>query len=75
MFPQPLPGVTTWAQPGKAVYLADNLTRESVRIGAYDASLPGNENKMAPCAEGLKTLGTAFLNRCMQHESEWVRID
>ena len=75
MFPQPLPGVTTWAQPGKAVYLADNLTRESVRIGAYDASLPGNENKMAPCAEGLKTLGTAFLKRCMQHESEWVRID
>ena len=55
--------------------MMDNLTRESVRIGAYDASLPGFENKMALHADGLTTTGTAFLKRCLLHGSEWVRID
>ncbi|MGN1121614.1 MAG: hypothetical protein ACI4RV_04540, partial [Eubacteriales bacterium] len=39
LFPRKLPGVTTWAEQGKAVYMADNLTLNSVKIGTYDASL------------------------------------
>ena len=75
LFPQALPGVTTWAEPGRAVYLADNRTRERVRIGRYDASRPGNENKMVLCPDGLQDHGVSFLNRCIQDESEWIRVD
>ena len=75
LFPQRLPGITTWAEPGRAVYLADNLTRESVTIGTYDASLPGMENKMVLNPDGLRDRGVSFLDRCIQNESEWICID
>lgn len=74
LFPQKLPGITTWAEPKKAVYLSDNLTGESVRIGTYDDSLPGCENKMTPNSDGL-AVGISFLNRCIQSDSEWFTID
>lgn len=75
LFPQPLPGITTWAEPRKAVYLTDNRTRETVEIGRYRDSLPGIENKMVLCSDALAALGIPVLNRCMQGESEWVTID
>lgn len=75
LLPQKLPGITTWAEPGKAVYLEDNLTLERVKIGTYDAALPGCENKMVLLPDGLRTYGTAFLDRCIPNESEWVSLD
>lgn len=73
--PEPLPGVTTWADPGKAVYLQEENTGRETVIGRFDPTLPGMENKMQPVSRGLQTLGVDALGRCVQHPSPWVRVD
>lgn len=70
-----LPGITTWAEPRRAVYMRDNTSGETVQIGIYDESLPGTENKMRPLTENIDTVGVQFLNRCTEAEGEWVSID
>ena len=75
LFPNPLPGITTWAEPGKAVYLKENSTGKTVQIGIYDNSIPGEGNKMLPCPEGFHELGIASLQRCAEMDSEWISID
>lgn len=42
--PYPIPGITTWAEPGKAVYLRENTTGQTTCIGLYDESLPSEEH-------------------------------
>ena len=44
-----LPGLTTWAQPGRAVYLKENITGRTAVIGRFDPALPGPAPKTA-CA-------------------------
>lgn len=73
--PEPLPGVTTWADPGSAVYLREENTGRETVIGRFDPTLPGLENKMQPVSRGLQTLGVDALGRCVQHPSPWVRVD
>ena len=73
--PEPLPGVTTWADPGKAVYLREESTGRKTVIGRFDPTLPGLENKMQPVLPGLQALGVDALGRCVQHPSPWVRVD
>ena len=75
LFPDSLPGVTTWAEPGKAVYLRDNATGRTARIGVYDGSLSGTANQMRICPEGFRGLGNAALQRCAEAQGEWVSID
>ena len=75
LFSKPLPGITTWAEPGKAVYLRENSTGRSIQVGIYDGSLPGVQNKMRLCTEGFHTLGNASLQRCAETDSEWISID
>ena len=57
LFPEKLPGITTWAEPKKAVYLRENLTGETVQVGAFDPALPGPENRMVLLQDGFTTLG------------------
>lgn len=73
--PEPLPGVTTWADPGKAVYLREENTGRETAIGRFDPTLPGLENKMQPVSRGLQTLGVDALGRCLQQSGSWVRVD
>ena len=73
--PEPLPGVTTWADPGKAVYLREENTGRETVIGCFDPTLPGMETKMQPVSRGLQTLGVNALRRCVQHPSPWVQVD
>lgn len=73
--PEPLPGVTTWADPGKAVYLREENTGRETVIGRFDPTLPGLENKMQPVLPGLQALGVGAMRRCVQHPSPWVRVD
>ena len=73
--PQPLPGITTWAEPKKAVFLRENLTTHVEEIGVFDPFLPGPENRMAPVFDGFIHLGVPALRRCAAAESEWVTID
>ena len=75
LFPDPLPGITTWAEPCKAVYMKDNVSGASVKIAGYDDSIQGTKLKMVLCGEELTSFGVPALNRCIQNEWEWVSID
>lgn len=75
LFPQPLPGLTTWAQPGKAVYLKENISGQTLQVGVYDAAMPGAENKMVLQSDGFLSLGVPALKRCMECDSDWISID
>ena len=67
--------MTTWAEPRQAVYLKDNLSGETVQVGAFDASLPGPGNQMALLQDGFTTLGVPALDRCLASPSPWITID
>ena len=75
LFPEPLPGLTTWAKPKQAVYLRDNCSRETVQVGIFDATLPGPGNQMVLLQDGFTSLGVATLERCMESDSPWISID
>ena len=75
LFPENLPGITSWAEPRKAAFLMDNTTKETARIGVYDETLSGFENKMVSCMEGFETVGIPALRRSVLQAGEWVRID
>ena len=75
LFPEKQPGLTTWAEPKKAVYLRENMSGEAVQVGAYDASLPGPGNQMVLLQDGFSNLGVPALVRCMAAESPWIAID
>ena len=75
LFPEPCSGLTTWAEPGKSVYLKENGTDTVVRVGTFDPELPGTENRMVPYPEGFLALGVPALRRCMTGSGVWVSID
>ena len=75
LFPDKMPGLTTWAEPGKAVYLRDNLSGEQAQVGVFDPSLPGTENRMRPLHRGFATLGVSALERCVESGSPWITLD
>ena len=75
LFPNALPGLTTWAKPKQSVYLQDNCSGETVQAGIFDASLPGPGNQMVLLQDGFTSLGIPVLERAMESESQWVSID
>lgn len=75
LFSENLPGITTFAEPQKAVYLKENLTDKKVQVGFYDAGIEGSENKMVLNSDGFVSLGVPTLKRCAESNSAWVTID
>ena len=75
LFPEKLPGITTWAEPKQAVYLRENITGQTVQVGAFDPSLPGPGNQMVLLPDGFTTLGIPALYRCGESDSQWITID
>ena len=71
----PVPGVTTWAEPGQAVYLRENISEETVQVGRFDPLLPGRENRMRPLPEGFQEAGVRMLGRLAEQEGKWASID
>lgn len=66
------PHLTTFAVKGEGVYLKDGA--RTIRVGVYDGSLPGTENKMRPVPEGFAE-GVLALERLAQSDSPWVGVD
>lgn len=75
LFPNPLPGITTWAVPKSAVYLKENSTDNITQVGLYDATLAGSENKMKLCGNGFINLGIDVLSNALLSNSDWISID
>lgn len=70
-----LPGVTTWAEPGRAVYLRENGSGASAAVGVFDPGRPGPENRMRPVEEAFRTFGTETLARAGAAAGEWASVD
>lgn len=75
LFPQPMPGLTSYVVPEDGVYMKENLSGETVQIGRYQADAPGNTNKMQPVPEAFLTKGIEFLDMCIRQPSDWITID
>lgn len=71
----PPPGVTSWAEPGKGVFLQENATGARCQVGAFDPALPGPENRMRPLAEAFAGFGAAALGRCAEAPGDWATVD
>ena len=74
-FPQCAPGITTWAEPGNAVYLRDNISGKTMQVGVYNGSIERSENRMAPLKDGFESFGVGVLEDCALAESCWITID
>jgi len=75
LFPDCLPGITTWAEPYRSVYMKDNYTGESLKIAEYDNTIQGTAMKMVLLGDKMSSFGVPVLQRCMQSKSEWISID
>ena len=75
LFPETIPGITTWAKPKEAVYLRDNLSKETAKIGVFDETIPGFGNQMVPVQEGFTSLGVTALENYANSDYEWISID
>lgn len=75
LFPEGAKGITTYAVPGKCVFLKENGTELTQQIGIYDSALGGKENKMRPRREGFLGLGISALRSCAESEDEWITVD
>ncbi|MBQ1954289.1 MAG: NTP transferase domain-containing protein [Clostridia bacterium] len=75
LFPGNVLGLTTWAERQNAVYLRDNISRETVKVGVFDKSREGNENRMVPVPDAFETFGVGVLNNCAKAEGQWVTVD
>lgn len=75
LFSEKLPGITTWAEPKQAVYLRENITGQTMQVGAFDPSLPGPGNQMVLLQDGFAALGVSAIGRCAESDSQWITID
>lgn len=75
LFPESLPGITTWAEPYRSVFMKDNRDGTSVQIADYDDTIQGTKLKMVLRGDILCSFGIPILNRCKQSKSQWVSMD
>ena len=75
LFPQTIPGITSWAEPYKSVFMKDDLTGESVKVADYDDSIQGTNLKMVLVPDVMAAWGVAALENCRKAEGDWVTID
>lgn len=68
-------GLVTWAEPGKAVFVRELGTTESVMVGEFDPNRLSNENKMKSVPGGFEKKGVFILDNLINSDSEWVTID
>lgn len=74
LFITPVPSIITRAEQKKAVYMTSGIG-ETTKIGVYDPSLPGCENKMRPCTEEISSFGASALYHLAEEKSDWAVID
>lgn len=70
-----IPKITTWADPGKAVFFSDSISGIERKIGVYDSTISGSANKMLPLSDELKSCASVILNQLGSSASTFVSID
>lgn len=71
----PLPGIVTWSEPGRAVYMRQTGTDDRIVIGRFNPESTTAENRMCPVQEGFEGYGIAVLDNLINDSSEWVTMD
>lgn len=69
------PGLVTWAEPGKGVFMRGLGCVESVAVGEFDPNIKAKENRMKPVPDGFELKGVLILDNLINSDSEWVTID
>lgn len=67
------PGIVTWAEPGRGVWMRRAATGEIAPIGLFDAALPGPDARMRPVPQGFLGLGVAALDATPA--GGWLSVD
>lgn len=70
-----IPGMITWAESRKAVYMCKKGSDKTVVIGEYDSKATGTENRMKIVYDGFATKGVEILDELINEDSEWITID
>lgn len=70
---EPLPGITTYAVPGREVLLKENDSGQERKIGIFDPAAKGSP--MRTVTEGFLELGCPALYRMAESKGDWVSID
>ncbi|MCQ2549128.1 MAG: AAA family ATPase [Lachnospiraceae bacterium] len=70
-----IPGIITWCEPGKAVYMRASDDDSFTTIGLYSSDGASKENRMIPIQEGFTEYGVNALTRLINSKTEWMFID
>lgn len=70
-----IPGITTWCEPQKAVYMRLSGTDAPIIVGQFNPDSTSKENRMMPVPDSFNIHGVAFLDSLINAPSEWVSID
>ncbi|MCQ2532547.1 MAG: NTP transferase domain-containing protein [Saccharofermentans sp.] len=70
-----LPAITSWAVPGKAVYLNYNLTNITYTIGEFDPVFFEKNHIMVPVMKELEKVASEVLSSMADEDSSTVVID
>lgn len=70
-----IPGIITWCEPGKAVYMRASDDDSFTTIGLYSSDGASKENRMIPVQEGFTEYGVNALTRLINSKTEWMYID
>ena len=71
LFTEKLPGLTSWCERQKSVYLKDNLSDFFVQVGSFSSE----EQKMVLCSDGFEASGIHAVLRLIDNSSPWITID
>lgn len=71
----PIPGIITWSEPKRAVYMRKSDSDKVITIGEFNPDSTSKENRMIPVPDGFDIHGVNVLDELMNNPSEWVFID
>lgn len=69
------PGLVTWVESGKAVFMQELGNTDAVKVGEFDPQSMSAENRMRPVPDGFDIYGVRILENLINSDSEWVTID
>ena len=70
-----IPGLITWNDQGKAVYMRKFGEDEFVAIGECNPYGLSAEKRMQPVPNGFNVYGVSLLDMLIDDDSEWIMID
>ncbi len=74
-FGSSIPGIITWCEKEKAVYMQRIGSADKVTVGVFNPDSTAGENRMNPVEDGFNVQGVYLLNQLIEDDSPWIYID